>query len=156
MRIASSVEYATRVMLRLARLEPSITLSGEKISESENIPRDYMDQILAKLRRSSLVQSRRGAQGGYCLAKPPSAITLGMIVRAVDDTVFEAVCDRYAEGEQACTHTRGCGIRPVWQKLGLLVEGYLDKVTLEHLQGEEPCVGSRVDLLFSRPPALRR
>ena len=156
MRIASSVEYATRIMLHLARLEPSTTLSAEKISEAENIPRDYMDQILAKLRRCSLVLSRRGAQGGYCLAKPPSAISMGMIVRAVDDTVFEAVCDRYAEGEQACTHTRGCGIRPVWQKLGLLVEGYLDKVSLEHLQGEEPCVGSRVDLLFSRPPALRR
>ncbi|MEK9146172.1 MAG: Rrf2 family transcriptional regulator, partial [Elusimicrobiota bacterium] len=99
MRIASSVEYATRVMLMLASLEPSATLSAEKISAAENIPRDYMDQILARLRRSSLVLSRRGAQGGYCLAKAPSAITMGMIVRAVDETVFEQVCDRYAQGE---------------------------------------------------------
>jgi len=148
MRITSAVEYATRAMIQLSELSGSETLSAEKLSEAENIPRDFIDQLMLKLRRSGLVASRRGAQGGYALAKPASAISLGMVMRAVEDNVFDVVCDRLAVRKQDCRHSSDCGIRPVWRKLGLVVEGFLDKVTIDQIASEETCVDARVQKLF--------
>ncbi|MBI5243552.1 MAG: Rrf2 family transcriptional regulator [Elusimicrobia bacterium] len=140
MRITSSVDCATRVMVRLSELKEQETISAEKLSEAENIPRDFIGQLMLKLRRAGLVASRRGAQGGYALAKPPSAISLGMVVRAVEDNVFDVVCDRLAVRKQDCRHSSGCGIRPVWRKLGALVESFLDRMTIEQVASEEASV----------------
>ncbi len=147
MRITSLVECAARIMVRLASLPAGATLSAEKLSELENISRDYVDQILQRLRRGTLVASTRGAQGGYSLAKAPSAISIGELVRAVEGQVFEEVCGRYSSGEHECTHMSNCGIRPVWQRLGELIEGFLDKVTLDQLTTSEPKVRSELVLV---------
>lgn len=144
MRITSSVDYATRVMVRLSELKEQETLSAEKLSEAESIPRDFIDQLMLKLRRAGLVASRRGAQGGYALAKPSSAISVGMVVRAVEDNVFDVVCDRLAVRKQECCHSAGCGIRPVWRRLGALVESFLDRMSIEQVAREE----DRVERLF--------
>ncbi|TPW21886.1 MAG: Rrf2 family DNA-binding protein [Elusimicrobia bacterium] len=148
LRIGSSVEYGMRLMVRLAREADGATLSAERLSELENVPRDYVDQLLHRLRRAGLVESRRGAQGGYKLSSKPADIAVGRIVKAVDEGVFEGVCGRYAEGEQQCTHTGSCGIRPVWERLGLLVEDYLERVSLAALLEPEPGVSARITHLF--------
>lgn len=138
MRLSASVEYAARVLVQLGRLRPSESLSAEKLSASENIPRAYVDQIVQRLRRAGLVASHRGAHGGYVLSRPPEAVTLGMLVRAVDGGIFEDVCERYAEGDHQCSHLGGCNIRPVWLRLGRVVEGFLDGVTVRDLLEEAP------------------
>lgn len=142
MRITALVECSARIMVRLASLPPGATLSAEKLSDLENISRDYVDQILQRLRRGRLVASTRGAQGGYSLARPASDISVGMVMRAVEGRIFEEVCDKYSTGEHQCHHLTGCGIRPMWQRLGDLIEGFLDRVTLEQLAGSEPRVRS--------------
>lgn len=144
MRIASSVEYATRIMLRLSSLEAGATTTGESLSRQERIPRDYVNQLLMRLRRAGLVTSLRGVRGGYRLARPASEISVGTLVRAVDKGVFEAACERYSVRSHRCAHEGACGIRPVWQRLGELVEGFLDGVTLSRLRDEEA---------FARPAA---
>ncbi|MDE2292818.1 MAG: Rrf2 family transcriptional regulator [Elusimicrobia bacterium] len=153
LRIGSSVEYAMRLMVRLASLAEGGTLSAERLSALENVPRDYVDQLLQRLRRAGLVDSRRGAQGGYRLSKAPSAIPLGRVIKAVDEGVFEAVCDRYTEGDAQCSRLEECGIRPVWSRLGLIVEDYLDKVSLAALLEPETGVSARVAHLFGEPAA---
>lgn len=131
MRISSSVDYATRVMVRLSKAGEGETLSAERLFEAEGIPRDFVDQLLLKLRRAGLVQSRRGAQGGYALARPASEISLGMVVRAVEGEVVGVVCDRFASRNKECPHADcGCGIRPVWRRLAALVEGFLEGVSI--------------------------
>ena len=132
MRITSLVEFAARVMVRLATLPPGATLSAEKLSEIEDISRDYMDQILQRLRRGKLVASTRGAQGGYSLARPASEITIGATIRVVEGRIFQEVCGKFSS-EESCGHQGGCGLRPVWQKLGGMIEDYLDHVTLAEL-----------------------
>ena len=153
LKIGSSVEYATRLMVRLSSLDQGGTLSAERLSALENVPRDYVDQLLQRLRRAGLVDSRRGAQGGYRLALAPRDIAVGRVVKAVEENFFESVCERYADGEQQCTHTSGCGIRPVWEKLGVLVEDYLGKISLAQLAESAPDSSSRVALLFGEPAA---
>lgn len=120
-------------MVQLAHLPAGEALSAEQLSKFENIPRAYVDQIFQRLRKAGLVDSHRGAQGGYFLARPPQEISVGMMMRAVEGTVFEDVCEKYSSGEHMCSHTAGCDIRPVWKRLTGLVEGFLEQVTIAHL-----------------------
>ena len=139
MRISSLIESATRIMARLAELPPGTTLSAERLSDLENISRDYVDQILQRLRRGALVTSQRGAQGGYCLARPAGEISVGMTVRAVEGRIFEAVSEKYcADAGRSCHRTARCGIRPVWERLGEVIEKYLDVVTLDQVASRGP------------------
>jgi Rrf2 family protein len=138
MRITSSIEYATRLMTTLARAHGQAPLPAERLAESDNVPSDYVSQLLVKLRRAGLVVSQRGSAGGYALSRPPEQITLGQVVRAVDGDVFEDVCGKYERGEKDCRHQGGCSISPVWQKLGALVTGYFESVTLAAILAQKP------------------
>lgn len=140
MRINSSSEYAMRVMYQLARSDGSSPVTAERLAQLENIPRDYVDQILLRLRRAGLIQSRRGTAGGYVLAAPAGKISAANVMRAVDGRIFEDICQSYSSGETMCRHTGGCSIRPVWLRLAYLVEGYLEKVTLDQLLDESRIV----------------
>jgi len=138
MRITSSVEYATRLMTTLARAHGSAPVPAERLAETDNVPADYVSQILLKLRRAGLVVSHRGSAGGYGLSRAPSEITLGQVVRAVDVDVFEDVCGRYEAGTKDCRHQSGCSISPVWRRLGALVNEYFEKVTFAAILAEDP------------------
>ena len=138
MKITSSIEYATRLMTTLARAHGQAPLSAERLSAADGVPADYVSQILGKLRRAGLVDSHRGSAGGYELSRPPSEITLGQVVRAVDGDVFEDVCGKYDGGAKDCRHQGGCSISPVWKKLGALVNDYFESVTLAQLLAEKP------------------
>jgi len=130
MRITSSIEYATRLMVTLASAHGGAPVPAERLAEADNVPGDYVSQILVKLRRAGLVTSHRGSAGGYSLSREPSEITLAQVVRAVDGAVFEEVCGRYDAGTKDCRHQGQCSISPVWTKLGDLVTGYFESVTL--------------------------
>lgn len=152
MRITSSVEYATRLMTALAREHGGAPASAEKLAASDNIPVDYVSQLLVKLRRAGLIESRRGSTGGYVLSKPPSDITLGDVVRAVDGEVFEDVCGKYQKGTKDCRHQGDCSISPVWKKLGVLVTQYFEGVTLGDILEEKPgrCGGAAAAAFFEK------
>lgn len=133
MKINRSIEYAARLMVSLARRYGQAPANAETLSESENVPVDYINQILLKLRRAGLVDSRRGTAGGYSLSREPGAITLGAVVRAVEGPILEDVCGRYVGGKLDCRHQGSCGISGVWQGLGSMIENYLDGLTLAEL-----------------------
>jgi Rrf2 family protein len=137
MRITSSIEYATRLMTTLARAHGQAPLSTERLAETDNVPVDYVSQILVKLRRAGLVASHRGSAGGYALSRPPAEIALGAVVRAVDGDVFEDVCGKYDVGAKDCRHQDGCAISPVWKKLGALVTHYFESVSLADILAEK-------------------
>ena len=130
MKITSSIEYATRLMVTLASEYGKPPMPAERLAETDNVPADYVSQILVKLRRGGLVTSHRGSSGGYSLSRSPAEITLAQVVRAVDGAVFEEVCGRYETGVKDCRHQGQCSISPVWTKLGELVTGYFESVNL--------------------------
>lgn len=136
MKITSSVEYATRLMVCLARRRGQPPASAEALSESENVPADYVNQILLRLKRAGLVESHRGASGGYGLAREPEMITLGQVISAVEGHIFEDVCGKFDGGARDCRHQGRCGISPVWTKLSALIENFLNSVTLASLSAE--------------------
>jgi Rrf2 family protein len=155
LKISSSIEYATRIMVFLGSSNAEGPLSAERLSESENIPRDYVNQLLLRLRRAGLVVSQRGAHGGYNLSRRPEDISIGQIVTAVEEGSFQDVCNKYAGGDQQCNHSDDCGIRPVWQRISFMVEGFLNELPLSELLKEQVQVESRVRLLFQGKSSTR-
>lgn len=138
MRITSSIEYAARLMTTLAREHGKAPVPAERLSEADNVPSDYVSQLLMKLRRAGLVTSHRGSAGGYALSRAPSDITLGQVVRAVDGAVFEDVCEKYDGGAKDCHHQGGCSLSPVWQRLSVMITQYFESVTLAAILAESP------------------
>jgi Rrf2 family iron-sulfur cluster assembly transcriptional regulator len=154
MKISASVEYGARILVQLAKSPKGADLNADKIAALENIPRAYVDQILLKLKRAGIIVSHRGVQGGHQLAKPPSAITIGMMMRAIEGSIFEDICGKYASGDHQCSHaTTNCDIKPAWGRLIQMVEDYLDHLTLEQLLTETKSCSSLPVFPISSEPA---
>jgi Rrf2 family protein len=83
MRISAKADYAVRAAVEMAAVgdEP---LKGERIAEAQDIPLQFLEHILLELKHARLVRARRGARGGYWLARPPEEITLASLIRAVE------------------------------------------------------------------------
>ncbi|MGH2922769.1 MAG: RrF2 family transcriptional regulator [Solirubrobacterales bacterium] len=83
MRVSAKADYAVRAAVGLAG-EGDEPVKGEKLAEAQGIPLQFLEHILLELKRARLVRARRGARGGYWLAKPPGEITLAEVFRAVE------------------------------------------------------------------------
>src|SRR5436853_3421664 len=84
MRITAKVDYAVRAAIELVGADRGTPVKGDRISTAQDIPTKFLENILSELRRSGLVGSRRGTDGGYWLARPPGQITIADIIRAVE------------------------------------------------------------------------
>ena len=84
MRVSAKTDYALRAALELAAAAGEKPVKGERIATAQAIPLRFLENILMQLRHAGLVESRRGADGGYRLAKPPEAVTLADVIRAID------------------------------------------------------------------------
>src|ERR1700709_278328 len=88
MQISAKADYAVRAMLELAAHGPEL-VKAELLITHQGLPRKFVESILAALRRPDPLRRPRGADGGYALAQPPSKVTLGSILRAVDGPLAE-------------------------------------------------------------------
>ena len=147
MKITSSMEYATRLMVSLARSYGQQAVTADRLSFSEAVPVDYVNQLLLRLKRAGLVSSHRGSGGGYALSRAPGNVSLGQVLRAVEGKIFEDVCEKYASAQKDCHHQAHCGISPVWRKLGKMIEDYFDGITLSQLTEEKAACG-RVEAML--------
>jgi Rrf2 family iron-sulfur cluster assembly transcriptional regulator len=130
MRVSTRGDYASRALLSLALRSGDVTpTSVRDIAERTGLPQPYLEQILLALKGAGLVRSKRGVGGGYVLARPPEAITLGAIVSAVDGPI--AVGDFGAPHMNgACDHEGQCALLAVWSEVGGLMREHLDSFTL--------------------------
>lgn len=140
MKITSSVEYAARLMMTLAREHGKAPMTAERLAKIDNVPSDYVSQLLLKLRRAGLVVSQRGTSGGYSLSQAPETINLSQIVRAAGGEMFGDVCGRYSRGTKDCRHQGNCGLSSAWNGLSALVADYLEKITLAQLVERTPAL----------------
>lgn len=114
---STKAEYGIRVMVELALSEDASPVSLAAIAERDNLPLAYLEHLVAKLRRAGLIESRRGAHGGYLLAKPAHKITAAEIVEVLEGPVIAIECiTEQAEAEKQqeshpkdeSTRGRGC------------------------------------------------
>jgi len=84
MRVSAKTDYALRAAVELAAAPEGTPVKGERLSTSQSIPLRFLENILLQLRHAGIIESRRGAEGGYRLARPASEITLADVIRAID------------------------------------------------------------------------
>lgn len=131
--VSTRGEYGMRLMVELARNWGNGTVSLHAVAEREGLPEAYLEQLVATLRRVGLVTGKRGAGGGYMLAKDPAGITAGDVVRALEGPIEPQVCTAEGEAVMNCVHEPSCGTRLVWVKLQETIAKALDGLTLADL-----------------------
>jgi Rrf2 family protein len=122
-----------RLMTELARNWGRGTVSLHSVAEREALPEAYLEQLVATLRKAGLVTGKRGAGGGYMLAKEPAGITAGDVVRALEGPIEPQICTAEGEAILNCVHEPSCGTRLVWVKLQATIAKALDALTLAEL-----------------------
>jgi Rrf2 family protein len=145
-RITTWAEYGVICALHLARRAEQGPVTGREIASREGLPADYVEQILLRLRRAGIVSSTRGAKGGYSLARAAEAITVRDVIAASELTTFDLHCVTHPVGEERCSASHDCSIRPVWVMLQRKIDDVLQSVRLSDLLAEESVVRQRVGL----------
>lgn len=130
-RLSTKGRYGVIAMFALSRSYEEGSLSVRQIAEQQDIPPAYLEQIMARLRQEGLVESARGRDGGYRLARSPSRITIGDIVRAVEGPIALSSC--LVASIPLCDRVDQCVTRLIWKRLGQRIERAFDSITLERL-----------------------
>lgn len=129
MHVSAKVDYAMRALLVIAQEGDGkgSLIKGDHLATEQGIPARFLEGILRQLRQAGLIASQRGADGGYRLARPASAITVADVVRALDGPLADVRGDRpeNADYEGAAVH-----LREVWIATRAALRGVLDHVTL--------------------------
>jgi Rrf2 family protein len=159
MKFSSQEEYGLRCLLQLARRGDESSMTIADISEAEGLSQAYVAKLLRILRISGFVDSVRGQEGGYTLARAPGELRLSEVLAALGGRFYKpGFCDHYSGTGTVCAHTFSCSIRPLWHRVQTAIDGVLEKTTLHDLlEGEAqppPSLVSRDELADSAPPAL--
>ncbi len=133
MKISTRGEYGVRAMVALAHQYGGGPMSITAVAKASSVPPAYLEQLIGPLRRAGLVESKRGAQGGYQLSRPPSAIRIGDVYRVMEGPVAPMDCVSEDPADQTCPLIEGCETRPVWIKVRDSITEALDSTTLEDL-----------------------
>ncbi len=140
MHIPAKVDYGMRALLELAQSgEPS---TSEALAGAQQLPPKFLVAILNDLRRSGLVTSQRGVDGGYRLARPPSKITVADVMRALDGPLAEV---RGLRPEMTAYDGAAEHLQDVWVAARASLRGVLERVTLEDVvRGRFPAPVARL------------
>ncbi len=147
MRVSAKVDYAVRAVAELAAADEG-PIKGERLAEAQAIPLQFLEHILLELKHSGIVRARRGAKGGYWLARPAGEVTIADVIRAVEGPIADVQSTPPEAIEYSGNAER---LREVWVAVRASMRSVLEEVTLADLvSGELPPV---VEELTSQPGA---
>ena len=128
--------YGVKALYELAMRYGGTPITIREISEIHGLPVAFLEQVLHTLKKEELVESHRGANGGYSLARAPEEITIGDVVRALEGPIALCDCLRNPEGEDVLEKERHCVTSHLYRKLSRKVEESFDSITLKELLSE--------------------
>jgi len=129
LKLSKRVEYALQFLTELEQSDDDSVLSLREFSTKNNISFLYLQRIVRQLMKSELVNSRRGASGGYYLLNPKEVITLRSVVEAIEGPYGATPCHR---GE-SCPQSTGCTIKKTMGNLSTIISKQLDTITIADL-----------------------
>ncbi len=148
MRISAKADYAVRAALELAAHHDGEPIKGERLAASQQIPLQFLEHILLELKHARLIQARRGAKGGYWLARDPAKNTIADVIRAVEGPLANI-----HENAPEDLHYAGSAekLRDVWVAVRAALRSVLESVTLAEIsRGELPW---RIEAILNDPEA---
>ena len=131
MKISTKGRYALRMLIELALRKEEGFIPLKEIAKKQNISKKYLEQIVPIMNNSGLLLTNRGYQGGYKLAKDPSQITVGMILRATEGSMAPVSC--LENQQELCDRSDICMALTVWRGLEEVINEYLDGITLQNI-----------------------
>jgi Rrf2 family transcriptional regulator, iron-sulfur cluster assembly transcription factor len=142
MKLSTKGRYGLRAVLDLAihNAEDAVALS--QIAERQGISMNYLEQLIAKLKRAGLVNGIRGAQGGYKLALPAEEISVGAILRALEGDLNPVDCSEVNPGDGNCSNSDLCVTKYVWKRISDSINEAVDGIMLSELVAESKKVNT--------------
>ena len=129
--VSARTQYAIRAMSCLAR-RPDRSATSADIAQAEGIPAKYLEGILSKLKGAGLIESERGKNGGYRMAREPLDIRMLDIVEAIDGRIKPVTC---VDAPGDCAYGNACLPRTFWLGLKETIDAYLAERTLKDISG---------------------
>lgn len=148
MTLSQKCQYAVRSLLELAKIYGRGPVRISEIAEKQAIPPRFLENILNELKSSGLVESRRGAQGGYLLAKGPAEVTVGQIIRLVDGPLDPVKCIGDSN-TPCCGLKQGCSLIHLWNRAKAALEDIYDNTTFADLVEEDRRLSQSMELDYT-------
>jgi Rrf2 family protein len=125
-------KYSLKALAHLATLQPGETAQAIDIAKANNIPKKFLDAILGDLRNAGLVFSKKGPGGGYMLARAPSDIKLGHVIRTIDGPLAPLACASRTAYQPCrdCKNVKTCTVRLIMTKVRDAMAEILDRMTV--------------------------
>ena len=136
MMFSTKAEYGIRVMVHLARQGSDAPISLGSIADGEGLPLAYLEHLVQRLRRAGLVESRRGAHGGYSLARPAGSVAMAEVVEALEGEIAPIECiTADADGALVCAREgqEPCPTKLLWTRVQGSIVRTLNDMTLADL-----------------------
>lgn len=127
MRVSAKVDYALRALVELAARPNEQPVKGEELAGLQGIPLRFLENILAELRNAGVVASRRGAEGGYWLARPAGEVTMGDVIRALEGPLANV---QGVRPDLVRFEGHAAPLRDVWVATRARIREVLDHVSL--------------------------
>ena len=132
MKLTAKARAAVTAMADIAAFGGGAAVPLSDVARRQGLSVSFLEQVFGRLRRAGLVESRRGAKGGYVLARAPSAVSLAEVVAAVDETVRTTAC---RAGTTCTGGAARCLTHGLWRELDGHIEGFLANKTLQDVAG---------------------
>ena len=131
MKISTKGRYALRMLLDLATNDKGGYTALRDVAERQNISKKYLEQIVPVLHKAEILQTTRGFQGGYKLARDPEEITVGEVLRLTEGNLAPFVC--LETEKNTCKRAGECVTLHIWEGLQKVIAEYLDNITLRDM-----------------------
>ena len=133
MKLSTKGRYGIKAMVDIAlEYGSGERLSVNQLAEKQGVSVAYLEQLIAALKKAKLVESARGANGGYTLSRPPEEISVGEVLRALEGTTAILDCVG-VDGNGSCENACSCSARPLWLKLQRKIDDVLNTTTIKDL-----------------------
>jgi Rrf2 family protein len=134
--VSQKCQYAIRAIFELARRYGDVPVKICDIADAQAIPPRFLEVILGQLKQAGFVQSRRGAAGGYLLARQPSKITVGEIIQYVEGPLVPVEC-MIGKAAKECTLHGNCAFIGMWERATKAVSDVYNQISLQDLLDED-------------------
>ena len=136
MRLSTKSRYGTRMLIDIALHAHNGPVSVAETGSRTGISEKYMEKLIRRLKRAGLVTSKRGPKGGHLLSKPPEDISVGDVVRALEDCVVLKGCGLGRDTCATCTRLSTCPTKAVWEQASEAMFKTLDAYSLRSLMNQ--------------------
>ncbi|MBE5941970.1 MAG: Rrf2 family transcriptional regulator [Lachnospiraceae bacterium] len=146
MKLSTKGRYGLRAMIDLADYSEQTPQSIANIAQRQSISDSYLEQLMAKLKKAGLIESIRGAQGGYVLAKNSNEISVGDILRALEGDLAPVKCGEL-DGHNGCSGSDCCVTKTVWKRINDSIQEAVDGIALSELVEDNRKIRKESDII---------